>query len=65
MSATNARLSAGHVKEYRELLEGLSELVLEAVKRGNLPAVRRWASSLAHVGHVLLDDRQHRGPKAA
>ena len=59
MHATNSRLSAGHVKEYRELLESLSELVLAAVKCGNLAGVRRWASSLAHVANVLLDDRKH------
>jgi hypothetical protein len=35
------------------------------VKRHDLGAIRRWSSSLAHVGNVLLDDREHRGPKRA
>jgi hypothetical protein len=62
---STARLSPGHVRDYQELLEHVSALVLVAVKRHDFGAIRRWASSLAHVGNVLLDDREHRGPKRA
>jgi hypothetical protein len=63
MSATNARLSPGAARDYRELLEHLSDLVIEFVRAGHVPGVRRWASSLAHVGNVLLDDQQHKGDR--
>ena len=56
MSATNARLSPGAARDYAELLEQLSDLVLEFLAKGNVAGVRRWASSLAHVGFVLLDN---------
>jgi hypothetical protein len=61
MSANNARLTAGQARDYRDLLEHLSALVLQFVRRGDMLGVRRWASSLAHVGNVLLDDAEHGG----
>ena len=60
----NARLSAGVARDYHELLEQLSALVLAFIERRDVPGVRRWASSLAHVGNVLLDDRERRGRAA-
>jgi len=65
MSTLNARLSPGQAKDYRELLDHISDMVLEFVRAGHVAGVRRWASSLAHVGRVLLEDKQHKGPRAA
>ena len=65
MGATNARLKADQVEDYRQMLEAISDMVLKAVKRRDVSGVRRWCSSLAHVGRVLLDDKTARGPKAA
>lgn len=65
MGATNCRLKADQVKDYQQMLESISELVLEGIRQRKLAVVRRWAASLAHVGRVLLDDRAARGPKAA
>lgn len=53
--STNARLSAGVAKDYAELLEGLSALVLEFIRKRDVAGVRRWSSSLAHVGFTLLE----------
>ena len=65
MSATNARLSPGAARDYAELLDHIAQMVLEFVRAGHVSGVRRWASSLAHVANVLLDDRERRGPRAA
>jgi hypothetical protein len=66
MGATNARLKADQVEDYRQMLEAISDMVLTAVRRRDVSGVRRWCSSLAHVGHVLLDHRAaSKGPKAA
>lgn len=61
----SAILSAGAARDYRDLLESLTGMVLEFVARGDVGGVRRWASSLAHVGNVVLDYEQSRGPRAA
>ena len=65
MHATNSRLKAKEREDYEIMLESISELVLEGIKRRQLAVVQRWASSLAHVANVLLDDKPARGPKAA
>ena len=69
VTQNSSRLSPGLAKDYAELLEHLSDLVLEFIAKGNVQGVRRWASSLAYVGFVLLDDRAQRapsrGPRAA
>ena len=59
------RLSAGQLRDYVDLLEHLSELVLTAIKRHDQAAVRRWTSSLAHVGNVVLDEQAHCGLRVA
>ena len=52
------KLTSKHLEDYEEMLESMSRMVLEFVREKNAPGVRRWASSLAHVGHVMLDNRK-------
>lgn len=60
MSGTNARLKLAEAQDYQQLLDAISEIVIEFVRAGHEAGVREWAASLAHVGNVLLDDRKNR-----
>lgn len=57
---TDVKLKGREAQDYRELLEALTKMVLGYVQTGDSRGVRRWASSLAHVGRVLLEHKNGR-----